>query len=196
MTYLGNTLEDIIQCCGAPAKLISDRAQVEVSNRGKDILRSLIIGDCQSEPEQQHQNPAEWHYQTVKTMANSIIDHTGSPAYTWLLALAYVYFILNHTAFSTIGWHAPLEVLTGSTPNISPLLRFQWWELIYYKVDDAYSPSESRELRGHFVGIAEHVGHAMMCKILTDDTQKVISRLNIRSALDPMAPNQCLDPIE
>lgn len=154
-----------------------------------------MIGDWQSEPHQQHQNPAERRYQTIKTMANTIIDRTGSPAYTWLLALIYVCFILNHTASGTIGWRAPLEVLTGSTPDISPLLRFQWWEPVYYKVDDADFPSESRELRGHFVGIAEHVGHAMTYKILTDDTQKVIFRSNVRSALDPMAPNQRLDPL-
>src|SRR5687768_1440718 len=50
-------------------------------------------------------------------------------------------------------------------------------------------------MRGHFVGIAEHVGHPMTYKILMDDTQKVISRSNIRSALDPTAPNQRLDPL-
>ena len=103
-------------------------------------------------------------------MPNTIIDCTCSPAYTWLLALAYVCFILNHAATGTIGWCTPLEVLTGSTPDISPLLRFQWWEPVYYKVDDADFLSESRELRGHFVGIAEHAGHAITYKSLTDDT--------------------------
>jgi hypothetical protein len=44
--------------CNAPSKLASDRAQVEISGRVKDILRSLIIGDWQSEPHQQHQNPS------------------------------------------------------------------------------------------------------------------------------------------
>jgi len=35
---------------GAPTKLISDCAQVEISNRVLDILHVLIIGDWQSEP--------------------------------------------------------------------------------------------------------------------------------------------------
>jgi hypothetical protein len=49
-----NTLQDVIRRRGAPSKLVSNRAQVEISSRVKDILRSLIIGDWQSEPHQQH----------------------------------------------------------------------------------------------------------------------------------------------
>jgi hypothetical protein len=54
-----NTLEDQIRERGAPNKLVSDRAQEEISNRVKDITRALHIGTWQSEPKQQHQNPAE-----------------------------------------------------------------------------------------------------------------------------------------
>ena len=32
---------------------------------------------------------------------------------------------------------------------------------------------------GHFVGITEHVGHAMNFKTITDDTHKIIYRSNI-----------------
>ena len=54
-----NTLQDIIRRRGAPSRLVSDHAQVEISGRVQDILRNLIISDWQSEPHQQHQNPAE-----------------------------------------------------------------------------------------------------------------------------------------
>ena len=39
------TLQDVIRDRGAPTKLISDRAQVEISNKAKDILRHLHIQD-------------------------------------------------------------------------------------------------------------------------------------------------------
>jgi len=71
-----NTLEDNIRQWGAPTKLISDSAQVEISNKVQDILRALCIGNWQSEPYQQQQNPAEHHYQMVKTMANTIMVWT------------------------------------------------------------------------------------------------------------------------
>jgi hypothetical protein len=69
----------VIRRCGAPSKLVSNRAQVKISSKVKDILRSLIIADWQSEPHQQHQNPAERKYQDVKQMANTIMDRTGLP---------------------------------------------------------------------------------------------------------------------
>jgi hypothetical protein len=189
-----NTLQDVIRRRGAPSKLVSDRAQVEISRRVLDIMRSLVIGDWQSEPHQQHQNPAERKYQDVKRMANTIMDRTGSPAYTWLLALMYVCFVLNFTASAALNWRTPSEMLTGSTPDISPLLRFTWWEPVYYKLDDSDFPSESRELLGRFVGISEHVGHAMTFMILTDNTMKILHRSNVRTALDPLSPNKRVDP--
>ena len=155
-------------------KLISDNAQVEISRKAKDIFRAYVIGNWHSEPHQQQQNYAERKYQHVKSTTNRMMERSGSPAYTWLLALLYVCFVLNHTASAVLSWRTPLERLTGTTPDISPLLRFYWWQPVYYKLDDSDFPSDTREKRGRFVGIAEHVGHSMTYKILTDDTKKVI----------------------
>jgi hypothetical protein len=165
-----NILQDQIRQRGAPDKLLNDSAQVETSQRVLDILRAYVIGAWQNEPLQQQQNPAERHYQTAKRMTNTVTNRTNSPAYTWLLVLLYVCFLLNHVAHAKLQFRTPLEALTGTTPDISPLLRFYWWQNVYYKVDDSDFPSDSLEKLGHFVGIAEHVGHAMTYKILTDDT--------------------------
>ena len=45
-----NTLQDTIRKHGAMDRLISDRAQVEVSNKVLDLLRNYVIGDWQSKP--------------------------------------------------------------------------------------------------------------------------------------------------
>jgi hypothetical protein len=68
-------------------------------------------------------------------------DRTGLPPQTWLLALMYVCFVLNFTASASLNWRTPMEILTGSTPYISPLLSFHWWEPVYFKLDDASFPS-------------------------------------------------------
>jgi len=188
-----NTLEDTIRQRGAMDKLITDSAQVEITGRVKDILRAYVIGNWSSEPAQQQQNPAERKYQHVKRTTNRTMERTGSPANTWLLAIMYVCHLLNHTASENLKWRVPLERLTGFTPDISPLLRFQWYEPVYYKLNSTHFPSDTREKKGRFVGIAENVGHSMTYKILTDDTGKIICRSNIRSALDPSAPNLRLD---
>ena len=184
-----NTLEDNIRERGAPLKLISDRAQVEISKRVNDILRALCIASWQSEPHQQHQNPAERRYQTLKRVANIVMDRTGAPAYTWLLCLMYVCFVLNLAAAPILGWNNPLFGCTGSPGDISPLLMFHFWEPVLYKHDDSDFSSSSPELTGRWVGVSEHVGHAMTWKILTDDTQKIIHRSNVRKIGGPMSRN-------
>ena len=98
-----NTLLDNITQRGAPTKLISDRAQVEISERVKQVLRPLHISTWQSEPHQQHQNPAEREHQNIKRLCNTILDRSGAPAYTWLLCLMYVCFLLNNTWCESIG---------------------------------------------------------------------------------------------
>ena len=188
-----NTLEDTIYSYGAMDKLVSDRAQVEISNRVQDILREYGIASWQSEPNQQHQNPAERRYQTVKRFTNTILNHTAAPEFTWLLRVQYVCYVLNRMACEPLHWRTPLEQLTGSTLDISPLLCFTFWEPVYYRLKDADFPSESTEGRGHWVGIANHVGHAMTYKILTDDTSKVIYRSSLQPALSTADRNKRVD---
>ena len=77
-------------------------AQVEISNKVLDILCVLVICDWQSEPHYQYQDFAKCHWQTIKCIANTIMDRTGSPTNTWLLALMYACFVCNHTASSSL----------------------------------------------------------------------------------------------
>jgi len=189
-----NTLEDIIRERGAPTRLLSDRGKNQISEAARKILRTYFIGDWQSEPYQQHQNPAERRYQTVKNLTNIILDRTGALPSTWLLCLEYVCTLLNHTYNNSIKM-VPLQALDGSTVDISAFLRFHFWQTVYYKVDDSDFPSDSREERGRMVGIARNVGHALTYRILTDTTQKVIYRSNCRPA-DPKSANLRLDPID
>jgi hypothetical protein len=177
------------------SRLLCDRAQVEISTRVLGILRALHTGQWQSEPHQQHQNPCERRYQTLKTMTNTLLDRSGSPAHTWLLCLTYVAVLLNLTFNATLGG-IPLQCAEGSTQDISPLLRFYWWEPVYFKVDDVSFPSTSREERGHFVGMSRNVGHAMTYKILCDKSLTVLHRANLRSANNPSDPNLRLDPLD
>ena len=191
-----NTLQDNIRKRGAMDKLISDSAQVEVSNRVLDILRAYCVDDWQSEPHYQHQNFAERRYATIKPLVNILLNTTGAPPELWLLALLHVCYVLNHTAIESLGWRTPLETLLGSTPDISAMLLFSFYEKIYYKCNKPSFPSDSTERVGRFVGIADHVGHALTFKVLTEDTDKIIFRSKIRSASTPHGRNLRLDPID
>ena len=61
-----NTLEDNIRFRGAMSKLISDFAQVEISNKVKDILRMYHSSSWHSKPYHQNLNHSEWNYRTIK----------------------------------------------------------------------------------------------------------------------------------
>jgi hypothetical protein len=182
------TLEDLIRRHGAPNSLFSDNAKTQCGKRVLDILRLYAIKDFQCEPHHQHQNYAERKIGDTKRLCGSIMDRTGTPSSYWLLCLLYVVFLLNHLASDTLGGLTPLELADGQKPDISALLQFRWFEPVLYAADPSF-PSTSNERSGRWVGIAENQGDALTYKILTDDTQQVITRSAVRSALDPLNPN-------
>ena len=71
-----STFKYNIRFSGAMSKLISDYAQVEISNKLKDILRMCHSSSLHSEPYHQNHNPFEWRYRSIKAWANTIdLEH-------------------------------------------------------------------------------------------------------------------------
>jgi len=126
-------------------------------------------------------------------MTNVILDRTGAPSSVWLLALMYVAFVLNHTWSDNIK-NVPLTALLGVTVDISVLLRYHFWQQVYFKAIEPGFPSDSKERIGHIIGISKHVGHALTLKILDVETNKVFYRSLCCLVTDDTA-NLCLTPI-
>mgnify|MGYP003333632872 CR=1 FL=1 len=133
-----STLEDVIHKRGAMDVLVSNWARAEISKAVKRVLRHLCIDDWQSEPHYHHQNPAKQRYRWVKTACNRVMNTTGAPDYVWLLALQYVCFVQNRTAKESLKWRTLFEALAGSTPNISAILRFRFWDPVFVKYNDSH----------------------------------------------------------
>ena len=146
------TLQDVVRKRGAMNRLLVDSATVECSEKVLDFLRQLVIQIWQLEPKQQHQNPAEQRWQTVKQVTNRLLAYTGADSDCWLLGMQYVSFVFNHCATQSLNFQVPLQALTGQVSDISPILAFAWWEPVYYKVDDSSFPSDTvEEKRRQFV---------------------------------------------
>ena len=126
-----NTLEDVIRKRGAMDKLITDSARTEISERVLDIIRSLLIKTWQSEPHYQHQNFAEHRWQHLKRCVQWYMNWRNVDPSAWLLLLEWVADVMNHTAEKSLGWKPPLQVLTGQTIDISILLCFLFWDVVY-----------------------------------------------------------------
>ena len=80
-----NTLEDVIHKRRAMDKLISDSAQVKISNQGKDALRVMIIDDWQSKANYQQQNFAEHVWKFIKRNVNWIMNWRNIPGEIWII---------------------------------------------------------------------------------------------------------------
>ena len=89
---------------------------------------------------------------------------------------------MNHTVNKTLGWHTPLQALNGTKLDISAITIYQFWEKIYYKHINAEFPHDSTEKIGRFMGVADHMGHALTYKILSNDNI-ILYRSVIRSAI-------------
>ena len=108
-------------------------------------------------------------------------------------------FLLNHVVCNSLNYETLHSRLTGQQTDISPLLCFCWWEPVCYKLNESQFPSNTREGRGHFVGISENVGHVMTFEVLSDDTKRVIHRSVLHSAvhIQSQGPlNLRLDPLK
>jgi hypothetical protein len=84
----------------------------------------------------------------------------------------------------------PLTKLLGSTVDTSPLLRFHFWERVYYHQPETSFPSDSKVGLGkNVMGISEHCGHALMYKVLS-----ILDTLftALSYALLPLATPNCL----
>ena len=182
-----NTLSDNIRKRGAMDTLISDEGKYEISKRVTDLLRSLFIQDYQSEPYHQHQNKAENCFGLAKRYTNTVMNTSGCPACCWLLCLQYICVVLNHLASPTLQGICPVQALQGTTPDVSFMLHFSFYEPVYYRIDssepDLNFPSSSNEKKGYWVGFADNQGDSFTWRILTEDTKKIIICSGIRSAL-------------
>jgi transposase InsO family protein len=126
------TLADFVRDYGAPYHIRSDNAKMETGHAFTAICRKYNIKQSTTEPHHPQQNPAERQIQDVKRQVNLIMDRVGCPDMLWLLATKYVVYLLNRTATKSLEWKTPIEQAFGDTPDISNLLQFSFWELVYY----------------------------------------------------------------
>ena len=156
------------------SKLICDYAQVEISNKVKDILRMYHSSSWHSEPYHQNHNLSEWQYRTIKAWTNTILNRTGAPAHCWLLCMSYTCYILNHLSCKSLKGQIPLTKLYGVIPDISLLMMYTFYQPVYYASHKQSFPSTSEEKHAFWVGFGEHVGNAITHKLLDFSSNKII----------------------
>ena len=97
--------------------------------------------------------------------------------------------------FKTNVDEKPVQALEGTTPDISFMPHFSFYEPVCYRIDssepDLNFPSSSNEKKDYWVSFTDNQGDCLTQRILTEDTQKIIICSGVRSALRTTT-NQCL----
>ena len=173
--------EDFIREEGCPTILRRDNSKMQKGDDFITISRHYCVKDEWSEAYHQHQNPVEHSaVRWLKSHAQTVMNISGAPPQMWAECLKWISAIHNLTANEALQNRTPYEKRHGSTPDISAYILFTFWEKIYY-LDTANTYPNSKELPGHFLGVAGNVGDALTFVILSDDGQ-ILNRSVIRSA--------------
>ena len=163
------------------SKLLSDYAQVEISNKVNNILRMYHSSRWHSEPYHQNQNHSEWNYRTIKASTRQL-----------LVAPHELCVLPTQSHFLWISKRAiPLTKLYGVTPDISILIMFTFYQSVYYASHNQSFSSTSEERHAFCVGFGEHVGDAITHKLLDSSSNKIIYRSAVQPAND-LHPNKHL----
>ena len=100
-------------------------------------------------------NISSYYYKIMVTEYNS----SGSPGFRSCSAELTINLVVQFISTRKIPGSTPIQAPLGYTPDISMLLYFVLNKPIYYAVNDASFPSDTKEVLGTFVGVAENVGH-------------------------------------
>jgi hypothetical protein len=125
--------QDFIRKEGVPAGLHSDGAAKQKSEKVKSLNCEHLVKESYLEPKHPWQNPAEtWSISWLKKTAQLMMDQVGAPEILWLHGMTHVALVNNWTADKLLGWIAPYQKRHGTTPDISALLCFFFYEKAFY----------------------------------------------------------------
>jgi hypothetical protein len=106
----------------------------------REILRALCIDDWQSEPITNIKTLQRW--KVFKRNIQWYMNWRNIP--NIFTAGEWIADVMNHTAEKSLQWRPPLEVLTGQTVDISILLCFLFWDVVYVtRYDDTQYKARS-----------------------------------------------------
>ena len=182
-------LLDFFRQEGVPVTLVRDNSRMQQSKEWNEYLRRYWVKDGFTEPGHPNQNPAETDIRSHKEMLTRLFILTGCDPKAWFKASAHVCDIRNHLARQNLNWRTPLETRDGETPDISGLLKHQFWDLVYYyDLDARTNDPGGNEKLGRWCGRAKNYGDKMCYWILDVDTHQFIVRSMVRSVED-VRPN-------
>ena len=181
--YQLKACQDFYREEGAPPVLHRDKAPEQAHEAIVELNRRMMVRDSFAEPGNPNQNPAEaLGVKPLKEGIQLIMDRTGADKKAWPWAGGYLCYILARCASPFLNYKTPHSARHGVTPDISNLIGWNFWDKIYFKVDE--KAPKSPEAPGYWMGPCPDVGDIMTHWIWSAKTGKPLQRSVIRHA-DP-----------
>jgi hypothetical protein len=152
----GNALDSFFQDVGVPSRLHTDGAKEMTLGKWRSICEKVGgVSQTTTEPGSPWQNCAEGEIKEVKKQTYQIMSRTKASKRLWDFAANYVCDIRCRTArplWKLMG-RTPWEVVTGSTPDISEWIEFDWYQPVWYH-DPGDFPNNDLEHVGRWLGVS------------------------------------------
>ena len=170
-------LMSLIQNVGIPQTLISDGAQELFHGRSREICNEYRIKQEVTVPYSQWQNAAEASIRELKKGVIRKLRQTGAPRRTWSYALKWVASVRQLTAsdIPELNGRTPFEHVLGSTPDISPMALFDFYQPVYYYTPSHDFPHE-RKCIGRWLGLADDCIDDMAFNVLTEKGRVIVRK--------------------
>ena len=179
----GLALRQFIRDYGVPELLTSDGASEQTGPKTEFMnqVRKHGIMHHTSEPHRPQQNRAESVIREVKKRWFRQMTKRRVPARLWDYGIVWVCEIMSLTANSvfSLEGRAPIEQITGETPDISEYLDFSFYDWVWYKDNAGVGDNKC----GRWLGVSHRVGNLMSYWILTV-SGRVISRTTVQRITD------------
>jgi hypothetical protein len=175
----GLALRQFIRDYGVPERLTSDGASEQTGPKTEFMkqVRKHGIDHHVSEPQRPQENRAESVIREIKKRWYRQMTKRRVPARLWDYGIVWVCEVMSLTANSvfSLEGRAPIEQITGETPDISEYLDFSFYDWVWYKDNAGMGDNKC----GRWLGVSHRVGNLMSYWILTI-IGRVISRTTVQ----------------
>ena len=161
-------LKLFIDDVGIPETIVSDNAPELKSKRWKKYMNMYGIKSRQVHTYSPWQNHAENGVRIVKFRCLKLIETLNIPLVLWDHLLDYVCTLNNKTCHTLLRLQGrtPHEAIIGSTPDISSLVEFAFYDWVWYIRPGEAFPGTKRYL-GRWLGPSKQVSSDLSMKVLT-----------------------------
>ncbi len=152
-----DSLMKFIQQFGVPKTLVTDGASEMQKGRGRAVANEYRVQLQHTVPLSPWQNKAETSIRELKRSTRRQIRRANAPRRFWSYAAKWCAALRRLTALDIpeLDGRTPSERVTGSTPNITPYIMFDWYQNVYFHMPINDFPHQKRVM-GKLIGVADN----------------------------------------